>query len=32
MANDFTISGNFGDTFIRISKEGKVALIFGEDD
>ena len=32
MANDFTISGDFGDTFIRISKEGKVALIFGEDD
>ena len=32
MANDFTIGGNFGDTFIRISKEGKVALIFGEDD
>ena len=32
MANEFTISGDFGDTFIRISKEGKVALIFGEDD
>ena len=32
MKSDFTIEGNVGDAFIKISKEGEVELIFGEDD
>ena len=30
--SDFTIKGNIGDAFIRITNEGNVDLIFGEDD
>jgi hypothetical protein len=30
--SDFTIKGNVGDAFIRITSEGEVQLIFGEDD
>jgi hypothetical protein len=30
--SDFTIKGNIGDAFIRITNEGNVELIFGEDD
>ena len=29
---DFTIQGNIGDAFIRISADKEVQLIFGEDD
>ncbi len=30
--SDFTIKGNIGDAFIRITNEGNVELIFGQDD
>tara|TARA_B100000073_G_scaffold171467_1_gene141794 strand:+ start:1217 stop:1621 length:405 start_codon:yes stop_codon:yes gene_type:complete len=30
--SSFTIDGNIGDVFIRISNDGQVQLIFGEDD
>lgn len=30
--SDFTIEGNVGDAFIRITNKGDVELIFGEDD
>lgn len=30
--SDFTIDGNVGDTFIRLTNKGKVELIFGEDE
>ena len=29
---DFTIMGDIGDAFIKITKDGEVQLIFGEDD
>ena len=30
--SDFTIEGNVGDAFIRITNKGEVELIFGEDE
>jgi len=30
--SDFTINGNVGDTFIRLTNKGEVELIFGEDE
>lgn len=30
--SDFTIEGNVGDAFIRITNKGDVELIFGEDE
>ena len=32
MKGDYNIKGNIGDAFIRITREGTVELIFGEDD
>ena len=30
--SDFSIAGDVGDAFIRITKDAEVQLIFGEDD